>query len=79
MDTLNGYLFSKLVNIGTRSEGPIYFLQRFDYKEIIVVKQVNVWDDDPILHRFLNKKVTVEGELAADGIVYSAIGAYVSN
>jgi len=78
MNTLSGYLFSKLMNIGTRSEGPQYFLQQFDYKEIVVIKQAEPWKEDPILHPLLNKKVTVEGELTSDGLIYSAIGAYVS-
>jgi hypothetical protein len=33
MERFDGYLFSKLHLIGSKSEGPTYFLQQFDYKE----------------------------------------------
>ena len=77
METFDGYLFSKLDNIWSKNEGPKYFLQQFDYKEIVVIKQVHPWEEDPNLHKFLDKKVTIEGELSYSGIVYEKIMDYV--
>ena len=77
MERFDGYLFSKLDNIWSKSEGPKYFLQQFDYKEIVVIKQVHLWEEDPNLHKFLGKKVTIEGKLSYSGIVYEKIIDYV--
>lgn len=76
MEKFDGYLFSKLDNIGSRSEGPKYFLQYFDYNESIVEKKVALFQKDPTLHEFLNKKVTIVGELGHDGIIYNKIMDY---
>ena len=76
MEIFDGYLFSKLDCIGSRSEGPKYFLQYFDYKEIVVIKQAHLWEEDPNLHRYLNKKVTIEGKLSSRGIIYDAVSEY---
>ena len=76
MEIFDGYLFSKLDCIGSRSEGPKYFLQYLDYKEDVVVKRVHLWEEDPDLHKFLNKKVTIEGRLSARGIFYDKISEY---
>jgi hypothetical protein len=61
MARFDGYLFSKLALIGTKSEGPSYFLQQWDYREIPVVKRSFPWKPDPELHRFLDRKVTIWG------------------
>lgn len=76
MEIFDGYLFAKLDCIGSKSEGPKYFLQHFDYKQDVVIKQVHLWEEDPGLHRFLNKKVMIEGTLSSSGIVYGAISDY---
>ena len=76
MEIFDGYLFSKLDCIGSRSEGPKYFLQYFDYKENVVIKQAHLWEEDPNLHRYLNKKVTIEGKLSYSGIIYDAVSEY---
>jgi len=76
MDIFNGYLFSKLQAIGSRSEGPIYYLQQFDYKEFVVLKKVQPWQGDPKLSQFLNKKVTIQGQLGMSGIDYKTIVPY---
>lgn len=76
MEIFDGYLFSKLDCIGSRSEGPKYFLQYLDYKEDVVVKRVHLWEEDPDLHKFLNKKVTIEGRLSVKGIFYDKISEY---
>ena len=77
MEKFDGYLFSKLHLIGSKSEGPAYFLQQFDYKEIVVIKHANLWQEDPVLHKCLGKKVTVEGKMSSSGIVYEKIMDYV--
>ena len=69
----DGYLFSKLDKIGSKSEGPIYFLQKWNYLEIIVVKKVPPWKEDPQIHKFLGKKVTIEGDLRQGRIHYKKI------
>lgn len=70
MALFDGYLFSKLASIGTRSEGPSYFLQQWDYREIPVKKRSFPWMPDPELHPFLDKKVTISGEIGQEGIHY---------
>ncbi len=76
MGKYNGFLFSKLGGIGSKSEGPTYFLQQFDYKEIMVIKKVPLWKEDPSLQKFLGKKVTIEGKMNNMGIVYEKIIDY---
>lgn len=76
MERFDGYMFSKLDNIGSKSEGPKYFLQHFDYSESVVEKQVNLWQEDPNLHKYLNTKVTIEGKLSSGGIMYDKIMDY---
>lgn len=76
LERFDGYLFSKLHLIGSKSEGPTYCLQQFDYKEIVVKKQVYLWQEDPTLHKFLAKKVTVEGEIKSSQIEYKSIRDY---
>jgi hypothetical protein len=76
MNSFEGYLFSKLANIDTRAEGPVYFLQQFDEKELHVIKQANLWQEDRKLHPFLNKKVKIEGEMSPEGIAYTSISAW---
>jgi hypothetical protein len=73
MAVFDGYLFSKLALIGTKSEGPAYFLQQWDYREIPVKKRSFPWMPDPELHRFLDKKVTIWGEIGQEGIHYYKI------
>ena len=73
MALFDGYLFSKLALIGTKSEGPAYFLQQWDYREIPVDKRSFPWMPDPELHPFLNKKVTISGEIGEEGIHYHKV------
>ena len=75
MATFHGYLFSKLTAIGSKSEGPQYYLQQPDYHELVVRKQVQLWQKDPRLHPHLDSKVVIEGNLTSTGIVYTSINA----
>ncbi len=77
MEIFDGYLFSKLHLIGTESEGPLYFLQQWDYTEPVVMKKTPLWEIDPELHSFLNRKVTIEGDLGPHGIEYQKISDFV--
>ena len=76
MERFDGYMFSKLHLIGTKSEGPTYFLQQFDYKDYKVIKHAQLWEEDPELHKFLARKVTIEGSMTLNGIVYEKIVDY---
>lgn len=63
---LNGFLFEKLGSIGTRSEGPVYFLQLRNYKEITIKKHAALWQPDQTLAKFLNHNVQIEGYYVND-------------
>jgi len=69
MAKFQGYLFSKLTAIGTRSEDTIYFLQQLDNKEILVLRTTDErFKPDPVLHKHLATKVVIDGILAEQGI-----------
>lgn len=70
MDEIRGILFSRIKGKGTRSEGPEYFIKPLDdYKnrwlEILVRKKTHLWQKDPELHKFLDKKVIISGKIIA--------------
>ena len=71
MPRFDGYVFSKLHLIGSKSEGPIYFLQQWDYTELAVVKKTMPWEQDPALHEA--RKVTIHGTFDKDGIHYDKV------
>ncbi len=53
--------------IGSRSEGPEYFLKlstpnEFGQLDLPIVKKVKSWEEDPNLHQFINKMVVISGE-----------------
>jgi hypothetical protein len=68
MSEIRGILFAKIKGKGTRSEGPEYFIKPIDnyknrWSEILVRKKTHLWQKDPILHKFLDKKVLIIGEI----------------
>ena len=73
LEVFHGYLFSKLHLIGSFSEGPTYYLQKFGYKEIPIQKHTHLWERDPKLHKFLGEKVTIAGEIKEGKIYYVKI------
>lgn len=80
MKELSGFLFSKLARIGTRSEGPDYFLQQFDRsaspiveKVIPIHKEVDLWKEDPVLQKYLGTEVAVHGHLEEGHLYYKEI------
>lgn len=78
MKRFDGYLFSKLDKIGSKSEGPVYILQKWDYKEIPIVKKAELWKKDTALHKFLGKKVNIEGVLREKEIHYEKIDSFLN-
>jgi hypothetical protein len=68
MDEIKGILFAVVKGKGTRSEGPEYFIKPVDgyknrWSEVLVRKKTHMWEKDPILHQFLDKKVLIIGEI----------------
>ena len=70
MSNFEGYLFSKLDAIGSRSEGPLYYLQLADSTELLVANNVGPWQEDPGLHKYVGKKVTITGKKDSGGILH---------
>lgn len=63
----SGRLISKIAGEGTLSEGIEYFLELsepngFGQKELFVRKDAHLWEEDSMLHPFLNKFVIIIGE-----------------
>ncbi len=71
--TLNGFLFAKLYAIGSKSEGPMYFLQKFDETEIRIKKHAQLFQDDPALRAHLGTKVSLTGTVDGNEITYISI------
>jgi hypothetical protein len=68
MDEIRGILFVKIEGKGTRSEGPKYYIKPLDdykngWSEIIVRKKTRLWHKDPELHKFLDQKVLISGDI----------------
>ena len=70
-ETISGFLFMKLGNIGTRSEGPQYFLQKWDYAEIAIAKKALLFQSDPKLQPLVGHKVKLTGSMLGDAFDYS--------
>jgi len=76
MNEFHGFLFSKLHLIGSKSEGPTYFLQQFDYSEIAITKQTHLWEQDPRLQEHLGSKITIDGKLVSGCLNYEKVRPY---
>ena len=68
MDEITGILSAEIVGVGTLSEGPKYYLQPFDdyanrWSKILVRKKSHLWQNDPVLHKYIDKKVLILGEI----------------
>ena len=68
MDEIKGILSAEMVAKGSRSEGLRYYIQPIDdyanrWSKILVRKQVHLWENDPVLHKFIEKKVLILGEI----------------
>lgn len=76
MATFDGFIFSKLTQIHSKSEGPAYFLQQWNYTEIPIIKNVEPCEDNSILNKYLGKKVTIKGVIEEAGIRYEELNEY---
>ncbi len=68
MDEIKGILFAIIKGKGTRSEGPEYFIKPIDdykirWSKILVRKKTHMWESDPELHKYLDKKVAIIGDI----------------
>jgi hypothetical protein len=68
MDEITGILSAKTAGVGTLSEGPTYFIKPLDdyanrWSKILVRKKSHLWENDPVLHKFIDKKVLILGEI----------------
>jgi len=68
MDEIRGKLFAETVAKGTISEGSMYYLQPLDdyanrWSKILVRKKTHLWQKDPVLHKHIDKKVLILGEI----------------
>jgi hypothetical protein len=65
--TITGKIISRLSAVGTRSEGPIYFIlptgEYAKWKEIPVRKKMMRWMKDPILHDLVGEILSLNGEI----------------
>lgn len=85
-----GILISKKDRIGSLSEGPEYYIildqpNDFGQKELFIRKEGHLWEEDPVLHKYLGTKVLLKGEpiftkhvkfedtIKSEGIIYKEI------
>ena len=62
-----GTIFSKKERIGSKSEGPEYYIKfdepnEFGQFELFIRKEVHLWQEDPVLQKYVEKKVQLVGE-----------------
>jgi len=64
---ITGKLISRQSGIGTKSEGPEYFICPTDkyekWGEILIWTNVMLWMKDPVLHELVDEEITVQGEI----------------
>ena len=63
----SGMIISKRDRIGTRSEGPEYYIKleepnELGQTELSIRKEVHLWEEDPVLQRHVGNKVRLKGE-----------------
>jgi len=68
MNGIRGIIIAKIKGKGTRSEGPEYYIKPLDeyknrWSEVLVRKKTQMWEEDPVLHKFLDKKVLIIGDI----------------
>lgn len=67
--TFHGYLYSMLNAINTKDEEPVYYLQTFDNRDMLVMKNASKKNEDPHLQAYVGKKVTIEGTQVNEGTI----------
>jgi hypothetical protein len=64
---ITGKLIIKLANVGTKSEGPSYFIVPINeyakWDGIHICKPVHLWEADPVLEKYRDQTITVMGEI----------------
>ncbi|MCE7747969.1 MAG: hypothetical protein GPJ51_06205 [Candidatus Heimdallarchaeota archaeon] len=64
---ITGKLISRQSAVGTKSEGPDYFIcpsDKYDkWGEIHIGTNVMMWMKDPVLHELIGEQITVKGEI----------------
>lgn len=73
IETYTGHLFSRTERIGTRSEGPEYYLRLENGREIHVIKKAELWEKDPELQKMIDRKVWISGNLMDGELIYKEI------
>jgi hypothetical protein len=68
-----GMLSARTERVGTKSEGPEYYLRLKDGAEIHVVKNATLWEADPALQALIDRKVWIEGKLAGGQLYYTQV------
>ena len=68
MNEIRGILYSIIRRKGTRSEGPEYYIKPLDdykkrWSEVLIRKKTHLWEKDPELHKFIDKKVIITGDI----------------
>ncbi len=69
MATFSGLVFIRHGRVGTRSEGPDYYLQTARRDYVLHYKERPLFEPDYHLEFFSRRMVEVEGKLGSDGIV----------
>jgi hypothetical protein len=68
MESFKGLVYVKHGRIGSKSEGPDYYLQTWDGEYILKYTDRNLWEPDYYLEFFCRKLVEVNGELIEEAI-----------
>jgi|GEM_PF-1150127 len=66
METLKGLVYVKHGRIGSKSEGPDYYLQTYNNEYLLKYVDRYLWEPDYYLEFFCRKFVEVTGELKSD-------------
>jgi len=72
-ETINGYLFSKLKAIASKSEESMYFIQKFNNAEVEIQKHAAQYQDDSALRALLGTKVTITGKMEGKVFSYKSV------
>jgi len=66
--TITGHLSVEIERVGTRSEGPEYYIEPSDdygkrWDKIHIRKQTHRWQEDPNLQNLVNKEVVIIADI----------------
>jgi hypothetical protein len=90
LKTYIGTITSKKERVGTKSEGPEYYIELDEpndlgQSKLAIRKEVHLWQEDPLLHKYIGQKVKLNGEpiytkyvkfegtIKSEGIIYKEI------